>query len=345
MRVDLQELWLARPVTRRSVLGGVAGALAAASGLARVGAQEATPAQADGAWAFTDDKGVTVTLPSRPLRIAADVNAAAPLWDFGIRPIAVFGWNATETGDFGDAGGNVDPAAVEVIGDATERIKLEDLAALQPDLVVTVTWEPADPTEYWSIDVEVIDQVRAIAPIVAISAKGVADANMERFAQLSEALGADPQTPALAAAKEAYDAALVDVEAVVEGKSDVTVLFLYADAGQLLYIASPQDWADLSFYKNLGLQMVQPALEPLVYWEELSLEQALKYPADVIFNSSRPGTLTMEEIAAHVTLGQHPAVKAGQVAPWNQDFIMSYQGMAAALTSIADGIRNARMVI
>src|SRR5690348_13132494 len=82
---------LPNSATRRTVLGGVLGALAA-SRLSTSRAQDATPA-ADGPWSFTDDKGVTVELPARPLRIIADVNAAAPLWDFGIRPVAVFGWN------------------------------------------------------------------------------------------------------------------------------------------------------------------------------------------------------------------------------------------------------------
>ncbi|HEU0163619.1 MAG TPA: hypothetical protein VFQ54_01170, partial [Thermomicrobiales bacterium] len=73
-------------------------------------------------------------------------------------------------------------------------------------------------------------------------------------------------------------------------------------------------------------------------------EQALKYPADVIFNSARPGTLTAEQLRAHPTWGLHPAVKAGQIGSWNQDFIMSYQGMAAALEATIAPIRTAEKV-
>ena len=61
------------------------------------------------------------------------------------------------------------------------------------------------------------------------------------------------------------------------------------------------------------------------------MEEALKYPADVIFNSTRPGTLTNEDLMAHPVFGQHPAAKAGQMGLWNQDFMMDYQGMTAAL--------------
>ena len=82
--------------------GGVTGMGLARHGLAR----QATPAAG---WSFTDDKGVTVELDAMPERLAIDLNAAAALWDFGVRPTAVFGWDANETGDFGDAGGNIDP--------------------------------------------------------------------------------------------------------------------------------------------------------------------------------------------------------------------------------------------
>src|SRR5262245_60469474 len=43
---------------------------------------------ADGEWSVMDDAGRTVTLPARPQRIVADMNAASALWDFGIRPVA-----------------------------------------------------------------------------------------------------------------------------------------------------------------------------------------------------------------------------------------------------------------
>jgi iron complex transport system substrate-binding protein len=346
MHREIQVRRAGRGATRRAVLGGVAGALAGTALWSPALGQDASPdaTAGDGAWSFTDDKGVTVSLSERPMRIVADVSAAAPLWDFGIRPVAVFGWNATETGDFGDAGGHVDPAAVEVVGNATETVQLEALAAVQPDLIVTLTWAPDEPREYWSIDEAVLDRVVQIAPLVAIAGTGEADVNTERFAELAASLGADLQTPELVEAKARYETALADFAVVATEKSDLANLFIYVDAGQLIYVANPPDWADLTLYQRLGLQAVKPEVEALAYWEELSLEQALKYPADVLFNSTRPGTLTGDELTAHPVLGQHPAVLAGQVGAWNQDFIMSYQGMADALEGIGAVLRGAGKV-
>ena len=53
-------------VTRRTLLGGAFG-LVAASGLQAVSAQELLPSSPSAAgWSFTDDKGVTIELPDRP---------------------------------------------------------------------------------------------------------------------------------------------------------------------------------------------------------------------------------------------------------------------------------------
>jgi iron complex transport system substrate-binding protein len=327
-------------LSRRTMLGATLGVAATSALLSgSTIAQESTPAaspEIDRPWSFTDDKGVTVSLETRPERIVADVNAAAPLWDFGIRPVAVFGWNASETGDFGPAGGNIDPNQVDVVGDPVETIQLEKTIVAQPDLLITVTWTPDDPTEYWSIGTEVLPQVLEIAPLIAISATGSADVNTERFAELAVALGADLETPELVEAKARYDQALADFPAAAAGQSSLRVLFIYAAEGESIYVANPIDWADLTLYQSLGLNIVQPEVEPGTFWEELSTELANKYPADIIFHSTRPGTMTPDELAAHPTLGQHPAVKAGQIGAWNQDFIMSYQGMTDALeTTIA----------
>lgn len=321
-------------VTRRHVVGGAA-ALTASIALTRHGiTQESTPVEgADGEWSFTDDKGVTVTLPSRPERLVIDVNAAAPLWDFGIRPVAVFGWNATETGDFGDAGGNIDPSTVEIVGNVSEPIQPEAVVAVNPDLIITMTFTPDDPLVYWSIDPEILPQVQQIAPIIAMSGTGSARENTERFAQLAAALGADLSTPEIAAAKERYETAIDDFAALASEKSDLSMIFIYVDA-ETVYVANPGDWADLNFYQELGLNIVVPEAEAGTYWEQISHEQALKYPADVFMQSTRPGTFTSEELRSHPTFGQHPAVQAGQIGGWNQDFILSYQGMADALESM-----------
>ena len=327
--------------TRRQMLMGAAG-MAAALTLPRAAtAQQATPA---GGWSFTDDKGVTVEMDALPERLAIDVNAAAPLWDYGIRPDAVFGWNATETGDFGDAGGNIDPEGIAIAGNASEPVQVEKLAAVDPDLIVTLTWTPEDPQDYWSFDPEILPQAQEIAPILAMSATGSADANTERFAELAAALGADLETPELAEARDGYDAAMADLEAAAAEKADLTVLFISV-VPDTAWVANPGDWADLTFYQAKGVGIVEPDAEDGAFWEEISHEQALKYPADIFMFSTRPDALTQEELEAHPAFSQHPAIKAGQITGWNQDFIQSYQGKTEAMTHLTETLRGAEKVI
>lgn len=331
-------------IRRRSLILSAASGIAMISDSSRGVAQSSTPES--GEWSFTDDKGVTVTLPESPTRIVADVNAAAPLWDFGIRPTALFGWNVLADGTFGDAGGNIDGEGIAIVGDVNETIRVEELIAVEPDLVVTLTWTPDDPDEYWSLDAQAdapLDQVRSVAPIVAISATGRADENTYRFAELAESLGADIHSPELTAAKEDFEASIENLKDVAGASTDLNVLF-FSPVPDNVYIANPIDWADLNLYQELGVNLVQPDAQPSDFWETISHEQALKYPSDVIFISTRSEAISIDEVKASPTWSLHPAVASGQIYPWNQDFIMSYQGMTEALDGIADALASSDKV-
>jgi len=41
---------------------------------------------------FTDDLGHQVTLPDRPLRVAGLTDVVAALWNYGVEPVAAFGF-------------------------------------------------------------------------------------------------------------------------------------------------------------------------------------------------------------------------------------------------------------
>lgn len=291
---------------------------------------------------------MTVVLDAPPQRIVADVNAAAALWDYGIRPVGVFGWNASEAGDFGPAGGNIHPEQVAIGGNATGPFQVEPVLTMAPDLLVTITWELENPTEYWSLDNDpaILPLAQEVAPIVAISAVGFADVNTGRMAELADALGADLATPELIAAKGTYEAALARLPEVAAERADLSVIFTYIGDGEQWHIVDPVGWADVSLYQQAGVNVAVPD-ESDGYWQTLSFEEALRYPADVMFNSSRGGgtlTLSLEDLQAHPTFNTHPAVAAGQVGDWNQDFIMSYQGMTDAIKAIISPLEAAAKV-
>lgn len=324
---------------RRQLLLFAAGG-ASAFLFARSAAAQSTP---EGGWSFTDDKGQTIDLADFPERLVIDVNAAAPLWDFGIRPVAVFGWNADESGDFGPAGGRIDSEGIDVVGDVSEQIKLEELVAADPDLIITITWDPEDLTDYWSIDLDVLPQVQAVAPLLAMSVASSAGIATEGFARLAVALGADLDTPELNEQRERFTTSQEELKALTAEKSDVRFLFVGIQ-DQNIYVANPVDWGDLTFYRELGLNIIDPDAEPMTWWETLSYEHAQKYPADVLMVSTRPAAVQGDELSTIPTFADHPAVLAGQVFGWNQDFILSHQGMAEAVEHITACLTAATVV-
>jgi iron complex transport system substrate-binding protein len=331
-------------VSRRAFVMGSA-AIAGAAALGRVAAQDASPeAGTEAGWSFTDDKGVTVTLPEAPKRVVIDVNPAAPLWDFGIRPVAVFGWLANPDGDFGLAGGNIDPSQVEIIGNGAETIDVEALIALQPDLVVTLTFVPDDPLDYWSLAADgPLEQVKQVAPIIAISGVQSADAQLARFAELAEALGADLESPELTEAQATWRASEDAFKAALAEKPGISAVFGALGTDEI-YVANPKRAGDLVYFRSLGLEIPDVDLpeDSTDYWETLSLEAVGKYQTDLFFNSYR-GT-SIEEAVAVPTIGQLPAVKAGQIFVWNQDFISSYQGLTAILDELTAAVEASEIV-
>lgn len=340
-------------ITRRSIMLGAAGAATVGWTLARqpATAQPATPTAAassgidpaTGTWRFTDDKGVTVTLDAPPERLIVDVNAAAPLWDFGIRPVAVFGWNVNGDHTFTDAAGAITPDDVRIVGDATERFRIEDALALDPDLLITITWAPDDPNDYWSIDGDILDQVKQAFPIIALSATNPADAAVQRFGELAAALGADLNSAAISVARSAYEAKVDEARQIFADQQDLVVEFIYASPEEM-YLANPPVWGDLAFYQSLGLNIRPVTISDNPFWQQLSLEDWSSFPCDVLFQSTRPGNLTIDQIETGTVSRLHPAAAAKQVFPWNQDFILSYQGMTAALEQILVGLRASRKV-
>jgi len=304
-------------------------------------AQDATPVdgvQPDGTWTFTDDRGVTVTLPGIPEKLVIDVNVAGSLWDFGVRPLGVIGWLSTVTdGRFPAAGGDLDPAQVENFGLPEGAIDLERLAASQPDLIVTYTFDPATEDALWSVLPDDYDRLMSIAPIVAISAVTSLPVGVARFQEFANLVGIDPEGPELAASRDEAAALETTVREALAAKPGISAIFMGPGDSEF-YVASPLRARGLIYARELGLSMPDLDIGPTDFWQTLSYEQALLYPVDMLFVSTRNGIESLDEVRNHPTFSQHPAVQAGNVFPWKQDVIASYPGMMAMLNELLTGL-------
>ncbi len=323
---------------RRSLLIASAGfSLAALTNgvLAEDGTPAADGLQTDGSWSFTDDRGVTVKLSGMPQRVVADVNVAGALWDFGVHPIGIFGWNITGPDSVNAAGGDLDTKAVQFLNDAGTTIDVERAAAIDPDLIVSLFF--GEKYGVWSVDPAVQSRLEQIAPIVALSGLVRADVSLERTAGLAAALGADLASAELAGQRTTYETAWKRFTDAVAAKSGISAVFI-APSADTIYVASPDAAGDVMLYRDLGLAVPTLPVAAGEYWESLSMEQALKYPTDMLFYSLRGDITSLDAFRAHPTFSKHPAVIAGQVFPWNQDFISNYPGLTTMLDATAEAV-------
>lgn len=327
-------------LTRRAMVSGVAGAAV----LARRGAaQEASPAA--GEWTYTDVVGTTVTLPATPVRIAANLVTAAALWDLGIEAVAVFDWTASAHPD-GDhiAWSNIDAGSVANVGDVDGNILPEDLLLAKPDVILTLTFDASDPTQTAGVPPDLAGRIGQIAPVLVVTDMASTGTQLERLVALGAQLGADLEAPAIVEARTAYEAKVAEFEEVAATQRELTALFMNFDT-DLLYIGGPHGVAELEFLGGLGLRFANAdSAAAGEFWEELSAEEAIKYPSDLVYNDVYSALRSIEELQAQPVFAAMPAVAAGQVGEWNRDFPVNYSGIADFLETILVTLRTAEKV-
>jgi iron complex transport system substrate-binding protein len=325
-----------RGVTRRQVLGGLA-VFSLAGVPARAAAQDATP---EAGWTFTDDAGVTISLPEAPQRVVAYVNLAAALDDFGAKPYGYFGQPLRPDGTRESIAGDLDLEGMASVGPDYGAFDIEKLVAEDIDLIVNDMWET--PPTFWGLEEGAVEQINTVAPIVNLWFVGqpVTD-TIERVGELAVALGADPDDPQVVADREAFLAAEAELKEAIAANPGLKVAFASGTPDDAFYIGNPNMNADLMYYASLGLDIVAPEAQDS-FFEELSWEEVGKYPVDLLIMDDRQWSSTPEELAAQVpTFAALPAVKAGAYGPWASEWVPSYPGMTPVLKNLAELIRNA----
>ncbi|MET8865409.1 ABC transporter substrate-binding protein [Nonomuraea sp. NPDC004580] len=328
-------------VPRRTLAVLGIAALLGVSACAETSPEPATGA-AEQAWTWTDDRGKKISLPKRPERVVAQSGAAAALWDFGVRPVGVFGPHKLKGGGRDPEVGEVDITAVESIGNVWGEFNVEKYASLQPDLLVAGMYQK---NTLWYVPDESLDAVDQIAPTVGVQLSGKPlTAVIEQYGKLAAALGADPGAPAVAEARRRFDAASAALKDLAARKPDLKVMVVTATP-DALYVAYKPDHPDIAYWADLGLNIVSPE-RPTEgeggFWEVLSWENADKYDADVILVDARAQSMKIGEMAEKPTWAKLPAVKAGQLYPWHAAERYSHLGYAKVIEELVSALEKAR---
>jgi iron complex transport system substrate-binding protein len=254
--------------------------------------------------------------------------------------VGVFGPTKLADGKPDPQAGDLPVDRLEIIGNAYGEFNIEKYAALRPELLVDNMFIPGD---LFYVPEESKDKIYALAPSVAIAAGTVAlPKPIERTAALAAALGADLKAAKVTAAKARFEKAAEAVRAAAKAKPGLKVLAA-SGSPDLFYASSPAKNTDLIYYKELGVDLIVPdKLGKDDYFESLSWENADKYDADLILLDSRTQALQPKDLGGKPSWPELPAVKAGQVIPWQPEPRFSYEGCAPLLEALATAVNSAK---
>ena len=296
-------------------------------------------------WSFTDDRDVTVTAPEAPQRVVAYHNAAAALIPLGVRPVAVFGGSAPEDSSLLSG---LDVSGIESVGDVYGELNYEALAAVDPDLIVTL-FDPAQQGPAFGFLEDAEDIAGDIAPIVALDGTADPEDAIGRFEELADALGADLDAPEVAADRDAFHEAVEDLEAAIADNPGLTAAAMQAYPGDGIYWARPDKFASLRLFAEAGLELVEPEGDPgdvnedfvAWFWDLVSFELGGKYPADLLLVGNNEGAMDAQQITSVETLAAQPAVAAGQTVEWQVLDRYSYAAFTEHIEALTAAVEAA----
>ncbi|NUR91471.1 MAG: ABC transporter substrate-binding protein, partial [Nonomuraea sp.] len=271
-----------------------------------------------------DDRGRKVELAERPARVVAQVSAAATLWDFDVRPVAMFGPSTLKGGGKDPEAGDVDLAKVRSLGNVWDEFNVEKYVSLNPQVLVAGMYLR---DELWYVPEKSKDAIEQVAPTIGIQQQGKAAGELlKRYEELAVALGGRADAAAVSRFKTAENA----VKSAAPGKK---VLYCAASPEEF-WVCDPGNFPDQKYLRGLGLDIVVPEKSEN-YYETLSWENVDKYAADAIFVDARAQSMKLSEIAKKPTWAKLPAVRAGRVYPWRAEMRFSPQGYAGMLAELS----------
>ncbi len=297
----------------------------------------------EGAWSFTDDRGVAVRADEQPKRIIGQVSSAAALQDFGVPIAGTFGPLTSRDGSPERQAGSIDPSRVtDVTGNSYGELNMERVAIARPDLLVSGKY--AGFGGLWHLNEQQERKVSEIVPTAGIQQDGKPLPEViGRYEELARALGADVASPKVEQDKRAFDAATHRIaELGKKLRSQNRSILTVGGTREQYYVVSPGRNPDLAYYaKELGLPITEPANPDVAgggYFEHLSWERASAYQGDIMLWDTREASLPPEQMKQNPTFASLPSVKADRFVPWDALAPYSYASYAKTMNQLADRI-------
>ncbi|MET9498090.1 ABC transporter substrate-binding protein [Streptomyces sp. NPDC006552] len=284
------------------------------------------------AWEFTDDRGHRAAAPRAPRRVVAYIQAAASLWDLGIRPVGIFGsYHDGESPDLAKAGA-LPLDDVAYLG-AGAGLGLDDVLAARPDLVVALTYGGG---QVYGVEPDVAKHLEEHVPVVVLDVgQGRSlSAVRERMAELGRSLGAVQEPSALRELARAEQ----ELTAAAAAASRVRVLALSPGGPDTVHLARPAKWPDLSALTGLGVRTVEPPEGPGANWSTGSWADAAALAPDVVLVDARANAAPPEQYADDARWAA--VAERAVVLPWNPELAAGATAHAAFFAQVAEVLRQ-----
>lgn len=237
-----------------------------------------SPALAQDTRSFTDDLGRVVEIPVDPQRIVSlhDLSITVPLIELGVFPVGSHG-RTTEAGEGFIRSSKVltgvdfDNSDIAFVGNLPADV--EAVAALEPDLIITTSWQTAS-----------VEQLETIAPTIVLD-----DAQREGNAMyriLAEITGTEA---AYAILESRYQSQIAQIRRLIDTES-ISVNVIQGVNGEVL---SWHTYGGLgTVLRDAGFQFPQRVedMEPGSF-ERMSAEALPELDADFLFATFRTDSL------------------------------------------------------
>ncbi|MFJ4174598.1 ABC transporter substrate-binding protein [Microbacterium sp. NPDC089696] len=263
--------------------------------------------------------GLEIDFDAQPENIVMDCYAYSSLHEYGIEPVALFGYECDNPFVMGDA----DISGIEVVGKDGE-IDVEKLAELRPDAIVGQG--TADGWQWFDEDVNA--QITRVAPFVALPGSDTIDGRIADTREIAEFFGGDVASEEILASDEDLEAAKEALRtAVTDSGLDI---MLTSPTKEVLYTGVGFAQADL--LEELGATIVgadAPATgNP---WGQVAWEDASTYPADILLVEGYNDDFSFSAELWDAL----PAVKADQLGAWSSKGAMTASTYAQWLNDVA----------
>lgn len=281
-----------------------------------------------GNWSFDDDRGDHIEVAHQPTRVLAYAQAAQTLAHLGVPVVGYFGSQHHADSEAQPALAGLDVPCVGS-GDAVNH---DLIATLQPDLVVGVSYAG----EVYGVSETVAGKLAETAPILLIRIAGepTLETIISRFHQLAEALTSDVPDGAAELAE-----AVAELTSVLNEQPDLRVTALSGGTPTDAYVANPAYWPSLRFLAEAGVPFTPIAAKggwEVVKWTDLPTS----HPAGVLLYDQRPNSLGTDQLAEIPVWSEHPAVRGGQVLPWNPEPPLTNTDTAASINTLIAALRG-----